>query len=161
VRERLDVITGSFGAALGGGGGGFVAGRATLIGWLRQKSRPYLASTALAPAAAAAACKAIELAPSARPALDENLRAFQSAMRAHAGIDVDVTHPAVSVLVKSAIVTQRLVDALARLGLFVVGYCHPVVPEGQARVSVRVTGRHAKEDLERVARGIAEGMKAV
>ncbi len=160
--EGIDLVTGSFGHALGGGGGGFVAGNSAIVGWLRQKSRPHIASTALAPGAVGAAKKAIELL-SAEPellrALDANVKIFKAAMELHAGLVMDGAHPAMSVLVRNAVLAQKLTDFLYRQGIFVIGYCHPLVPEGDARISVRVTGRHREADLEKTARAIGEGMK--
>ncbi len=160
--DGIDVVTGSFGHALGGGGGGFVAGKSTIVGWLRQKSRPHLASTALSPGAIGAAKKAIELL-SAEPgllrALDANVKVFKAAMELHAGLVMDGAHPAMSVLVRNAVLAQKLTDFLYRKGIFVIGYCHPLVAEGEARISVRITGRHREPDLEKVARAIGEGMK--
>ena len=162
VPGGIDVVTGSFGHALGGGAGGFVAGRKTIVTWLRQKSRSHLASTALGPGATAAARKAIELLgsePGLRRALDANLQTFKETMARDAGLLVDATHPAISVLVRNAVLAQRLTDFLYRRGMFVIGYCHPVVPEGEARLCLRVTGRHRTEDLEAAAKAIGEGMK--
>jgi glycine C-acetyltransferase len=162
LQDGIDVVTGSFGYALGGGAGGFVAGRKMIVGWLRQKSRSHAASTALAPGAAAAARKAIELLgiePDLRGALEANLRTFKEAMARDAGLLVEITHPATSVLVRNAVLAQRLADFLYRRGIYAIGYCHPVVPEGEARLCVRVTARHRKEDLEKAAKAIGDGMK--
>jgi glycine C-acetyltransferase len=160
--DGIDVATGSFGAALGGGAGGFVAGRKTVVSWLRQKSRSHAASAALAPGAVAAARKAIELVgiePDLRATLLANLRTFKEAMARDAGLLVDITHPATTVLVRNAVLAQRLTDFLYRRGIFAIGYCHPVVPEGEARLCLRVTARHRAEDLEKAAKAIGEGMK--
>src|SRR5262249_62319950 len=135
--EKIDLVSASFGKALGGGAGGFVAGPGTLVGWLRQKSRTHVSSTSLAPPAAAAALKAVELLrtdPAPGNALDANKRAFKDAMAKDAGLLVDAAHPAMSVLVRNAILAQRLTDLLYQRGVFAVGYCHPVVPEGEARI---------------------------
>jgi glycine C-acetyltransferase len=156
------VVTGSFGHALGGGAGGFIAGPSTIVTWLRHKSRPHLASTALSPAAAAAALKALELLGTARRLrgkLTQNLQALEKAMTKDAGVVPNVTHPAVSVRVRNAISAQRLTDWLYRQGLFVIGYCHPVVPEGDARIGLRVTALHEPSDLESLAKALGEGMK--
>jgi glycine C-acetyltransferase len=162
LRNGIDLVSGSFGHALGGGAGGFIAGQATIIGWLRQKSRTHLSSTALAPGAAAAAMKAIELARTEaqlRKTLDENLRVFKEAMAKDAGLLIETTHPAVSVLIRNAVLAQRLTDFLYRKGIFAIGYCHPVVPEGEARVCFRVTTRHTKAQLESTAQALGEGMR--
>jgi glycine C-acetyltransferase len=161
VPRDVDLVTGSFGHALGGGGG-FIAGLRPLVGWLRQKSRSYVASTALAPGAAAAARRAIELVredKSLRTALAQNLKAFEDAMSRDAGLTIDTAHPAISVLVRNAVLAQRLTDFLYRRGVLVIGYCHPVVPEGEARISLRVTARHRPEDLDRAAKAVGDGMR--
>jgi glycine C-acetyltransferase len=162
LADGIDVVTGSFGHALGAGGGGFVAGRSAIVSWLRQKSRPHVACTALAPGAAGAAKKAIELLvaePALLRALDANVKVFKGAMELHAGLVLEGTHPATSVLVRNAVLAQKLTDYLYRKGIFVIGYCHPLVPEGEARISIRITARHRAEDIERGARAIGEGMK--
>jgi glycine C-acetyltransferase len=162
VSEKIDLVTASFGKALGGGAGGFVAGPGPLVGWLRQKSRAHVSATSLAPGAAAGALKAIELL-SAEPkwagVLDENKRVFKEAMAKDAGLLTDATHPAMSVLVRNAILAQRLTDFLYQKGVFVIGYCHPVVPEGEARICLRVTARHDANDVQSAARAIGEGMR--
>jgi glycine C-acetyltransferase len=162
VRGKIDLVTGSFGAALGGGAGGFIAGHTSIIMWLRQKSRPHIASTALAPAAAAAALEAIRLVKEERQLradLRDRVRAFDAAMAKEAGFSVGTTHPAFSVRVKNAIAAQRITDALFRKGMFVTGYCHPVVPEGDARLSVRVSVLHEDQALSALAQSIGEGMR--
>jgi glycine C-acetyltransferase len=162
LSDRIDLVAASFGKALGGGAGGFVAGPGALVGWLRQKSRTHVSSTALAPSAAAAALKAIELLradPAPGNALEANKRVFKDAIAKDAGLLVDAAHPAISVLVRNAILAQRLTDFLVQRGVFAIGYCHPVVPEGEARICFRVTARHDANDLESAARAIGEGMK--
>jgi glycine C-acetyltransferase len=160
--EGIDVVTGSFGNAMGGGAGGFVAGRSTVIAWLRQKSRSHLSSTALPMGAVAAAKKAIEIVrtePQHRRKLEENLRAFKEAMATDAGLIVDVTHPALSVLIRNAVLAQKLTDYLFRRNIFTIGYCHPVVHEGDARLCIRLTARHEKKDIESAVKAIGEGMR--
>jgi glycine C-acetyltransferase len=161
---RIDLVTGSFGHALGGGAGGFVAGRTTLIDWLRQRSRPYLTSTALDPPSAAAALKAIAMLRShaiEHRRLGDNLTAFRDAMAIDAGLEVDVSHPAIAIRIGSAVAAQRLIDFLFRRNVFVVGYCHPLVPEGEARIAVRLTALHEKKDVEALARTIGEGLRTL
>ena len=158
----IDLVTGSFGGALGGGAGGFVAGKSAILTYLRQKSRAHLASTALAPGAIGAARKAIEVVgaePALRKRLAENLRVFRDAVTKDAGIIPDVAHPAVSIRIRHAVLAQRLTDILFRERLLVMGYCHPVVPEGEARISLRITARHEPSDLERAAKVLGDGMK--
>jgi glycine C-acetyltransferase len=160
--DGIDLVTGSFGHAFGGGPGGFIAGRSTLVSWLRQKSRSHLSSTALAPGAAAAALACIDLVRAdskPRVALRDNLRTLKDAMARDAGLVIGAQHPAISIRVRSAVLAQKLTDDLYRRGFFVVGYCHPVVPEGEARVSLRVTAQHTKEQVEAVVKAIGEGMR--
>lgn len=162
IREGIDVVMSSFGAALGGGAGGFVAGRSAIVSWLRQKSRTHLTSTALAPGPAAAALKAIEIVqsdPSLHVVLGERLQVLRDAMTKDAGVIPDTVHPAVSVLLRNAVLAQKLTDRLYRQGIFALGYCHPIVPEGDARLSLRVTIGHANKDLEATAKAVGEGMR--
>jgi glycine C-acetyltransferase len=160
--DRLDLVSGSFGAALGGGAGGFIAGRNEIVAWLRQKSRPYLTSTALPPPAAAAALQCIENVrsePELRTTLAMNVRVFRDALAEHGMWTAEGEHPAISVLIRHAVAAQRLTDFLYRRGVFAIGFCHPVVPEGAARIRAQVTARHSQKDLSRAADAFAEGVK--
>jgi glycine C-acetyltransferase len=160
--ERIDLVTGTFGHALGGGAGGFVAGRSEIIAWLRQKSRSYLSSTALMPAAAATVLKALELLrtdPELRLQLNMNVRVFRDALAEHGLWTAEGNHPAVAVLIHDAVAAQRLTDYLYRHGVFAIGFCHPVVPEGSARIRAQVTARHSQKDLSMAADAFADGVK--
>jgi glycine C-acetyltransferase len=162
LTDRIDIVTGSFGNALGGGAGGFVAGRSEIVAWLRQKSRSHLSSTALAPAAAASVLKSIELLhtePELRDALHMNVKVFRDALAEHGLWTVEGEHPAISVLIRHAVAAQRLTDFLYRRGVFAIGFCHPVVPEGAARIRAQVTARHGQKDLSNAADVFAEGAK--
>src|SRR5262249_48929773 len=115
---------------------------------------------------AAVALKCVELlrdddTSKERKALTENLTVFRDALDKEAGVVVDSSHPAVSILVRNAIALQRLTDFLGKKGVFAMGYCHPVLPEGEARLTMRVTARHKPTDLERAARAIGEGMNTL
>jgi glycine C-acetyltransferase len=160
----VDVVTGSFGTTLGGGAGGFVAGKKEVIQWLRQKSRPYLASTALAPPAAAAALKSVEIVRSEslrRETLAGKVAVFRKAL-AERGLRVmPGDHPAVSVLIRDAVAAQRLTDLLHRKNIFAVGFCHPVVPEDTARIRFQVTLLHEENVLRQTADAVAECLKQV
>ena len=160
LTDRIDLVTGSFGAALGGGAGGFAAGRRELVTWLRQKSRSYLASTALSPGGAAAALKSLELlrsAPQLRETLDGNVRLFRDALAERGLWTAEGEHPAVAVLIRHAVAAQRLTDFLYHKGVFAIGFCHPVVPEGTARIRAQVTVHHSPKALLRAADAFAEG----
>lgn len=164
LEKRLDVVTGSFEHALGGGAAGYVGGRKELIAWLRQKSRPYLSSSALAPAAAATAARALELVqkdPAPRQALAENVRLFRAGL-AEQGLSLAAgEHPAVSVRVGDALLAQRMTDLLYRKGVFAMGFCYPVVPEGAARLRAQVTARHSQKALKNAAAAFGEAAREV
>jgi glycine C-acetyltransferase len=162
LTDRIDLVTGSFGHALGGGMGGFVAGKREIVTWLRQKSRPHLSSTALPPAAVAAVLKCLEILrsePDLRARLGQNLRFFQGALAEHGLWTAESDHPAVCVPIGHAVAVQRLTDFLYKKGVFAIGFCHPVVPEGAARIRVQVTARHAQMQLSIAAAAFGAGVK--
>lgn len=162
VAGKVDAITGTFGVALGGGAGGFVSGRKAIVGWLRQKSRPHLVSTSLAPASAAAALKAIEVVrddDGLRESLATNVRIFRSGLT-EAGLKVIASdHPAVAVVLGDAVTTQRMADLLFKKGVFAMGFCHPVVPEGAARIRAQVTAKHTQKALKAAVATFTEAFK--
>ncbi len=162
VLGKVDAVTGTFGVTLGGGAGGFVSGRKAIIGWLRQKSRPHLVSTSLPPASAAAALKAVELLSSDesfRESLSKNVKLFRGDLSA-AGLDViDSDHPIVCVLSADAVTTQRATDLLFKKGIFAMGFCHPSVPEGAARIRAQVTAKHSQKALKGAAATFAEAVR--
>jgi glycine C-acetyltransferase len=156
VMSRVDVVTGTFGKALGGAGGGFVAGKREVIEWVRQKATPYLFSIGFAPPLAAAALTAVELLE--RGAVDlAALRARTKRIAeglAAQGFKVfgGEDHPSLAVLAGGALTLQKLVDALHERGVRVSGVCYPVVPESQGRVRIEVTLRLTDDDIARVLR---------
>ena len=159
VADQVDVVTGSFGVALGGGAGGFVSGRKSVVDWLRQKSRPYLASVALAPPCAAAALEAVRIArkdDELRKDLETNVKLFRGALAAAGLTPVESDHPAVAVVLGDAVTTQRATDLLFKRGHFAMGFCHPIVPEGAARIRAQVTAKHTQKSLKEAATAIAE-----
>ena len=159
LSDKIDLVTGSFGAVLGGGAGGFVAGRSELVTWLRQKSRPYLSSTALPPADAAIALKAIEIArtePELREKLSNNVKFFRDALTDNGLWTAAGEHPAVAVLIRHAVEVQRLSDRLFKRGVFAIGFCHPIVPEGAARIRAQVTAKHTPKILRDAANAFSE-----
>lgn len=155
VMARVDVITGTFSKALGGAGGGYVAGKAEVIEWLRQKATPYLFSVGLAPPLAAAAAKAIEILDRGEGQL-ATVRARTRTLAdllGRQGFQVlGGDHPALAVFIGSALTLQRMVDSLYERGIHVNGLCYPVVPEGQARIRLAVSARHSEDDLGRALR---------
>jgi glycine C-acetyltransferase len=160
LQERIHVVTGSLDCALGGGAGGFVAGRREVIAWLRQKSRPHLAAAALSPAVCAAVLKSLDLLraePERQVTLNANAKALRDALADHGLWTAESSHPAVAVLLRDAVAAQRLTDLLYKKGVFAVGFCHPVVPEGQARIRAQVTAHHTKADIAHAAAMFKEG----
>ena len=151
VVERVDLITGTLGKALGGASGGYTSGRKEMIEMLRQRSRPYLFSNTLAPPIAAASLKAIELvAESAelRRRLWQNTAYFREAM-VDAGFNVIAgEHPIVPVMFGDAKLASRMADRLLEEGIYVIAFSYPVVPKGMARIRCQLSAALNKSDLE-------------
>lgn len=148
--KRVDVVTGGF-DVLGGGAGGFVAGKNEVITWLRQKARPYLAGPALSPPAVAAAQKAIELVKRGAETirtLRANVHMFRDLLANNGLWTAQGEHPAVSVLIRRTVLTQQLVDHLYEKRVLAVGFCPPIVPEGAARLRLQVSAAHTPRDLQ-------------
>jgi glycine C-acetyltransferase len=158
VADRVDIVTGTLGKALGGASGGYVSARAEIVELLRQRSRPYLFSNSLAPAIAAASLVAIELLESSdalRTRLAENTAFFRAGITA-AGFDVLAgDHPIVPVMIGDAALATQMADALLERGIYVIGFSFPVVPRGAARIRVQVSAAHTREDLQRAVDSFA------
>jgi glycine C-acetyltransferase len=160
---RVDVLTGGF-ALLGGGAGGYVAAAKGVIDWLRQKSRPYLSEFALGPADAACALEAVKIVrerPGLRDELDERVRFLRGGLAARGLGLVEGNHPAIAAVIGDVVAAQRMTDALYRMGIYVIGFCHPVVPEGSARIRVQVTTRHTQDQLETIIAGFAQAAREI
>ncbi len=151
VMGRVDIITGTFGKALGGASGGFVTGRAEIIDMLRQRSRPYLFSNTLAPAIVCASLKAIELLRSSTELVDrlaDNTRYFHEVI-AQTGLKVRAgDHPITPIILGDAALSQTMARRLLEEGVYVIGFFYPVVPQGQARIRVQISAAHTKDDLD-------------
>jgi glycine C-acetyltransferase len=151
VIDRVDIITGTMGKALGGASGGYTSGRAQIIELLRQRSRPYLFSNTLAPSIVSASLKAIELisgSPDLRRKLAENTSFFRKGLTA-LGLKIQSgTHPIVPIMLGEAALAQRMAALMLEKGIYVVGFFYPVVPEGTARIRTQVSAAHSREDLE-------------
>jgi len=159
VMDRIDMITGTLGKALGGGSGGYVTGRKALIELLRQRSRPYLFSNSLTPCTVAASIKAIEIAARStvlRDRLEENTQFFRAGLAANGLAIRPGTHPIVPVMIGDAALSQKVADRLLTLGVYVIGFFYPVVPQGTARIRTQVSAAHSKEDLEFAIQKFAE-----
>ncbi len=153
VEGRIDILTGTFGKALGGAMGGFVAARREVVSLLRQRARPYLFSNALAPSVCGAALQAIGIAASAEgDALRERLFANTSRFRRRmeqAGFSLlPGQHPIIPVIVHDAARAQAFAAALLQEGVFVTGFSYPVVPKGQARIRTQMSAGHSPEQVD-------------
>ena len=151
VAQRIDILTGTLGKALGGGSGGYVAARREVIEWLRQRSRPYLFSNSIPPVVAAASLAVLDLldhTPGLRTRLFENTRFFRSALAA-AGFDLKPgEHPIIPVMLGDASLAGRMADALLTKGIYVIGFSFPVVPKGQARIRTQMSAALTRAQLE-------------
>ncbi|MFE0677773.1 glycine C-acetyltransferase [Streptomyces sp. NPDC058867] len=152
VMDRVDIITGTLGKALGGASGGYVAARAEIVALLRQRSRPYLFSNTLAPVIAAASLKVLDLLESAddlRVRLAENTALFRRRMTEE-GFDVlPGDHAIAPVMIGDAAVAGRMAELLLERGVYVIGFSYPVVPQGQARIRVQLSAAHSTADVDR------------
>ena len=151
VMGRVDIVTGTFGKALGGAMGGYTTGKKEIIELLRQRSRPYLFSNSLAPSIVGASLKVFELLEkdtSLRDKLEWNTNYFKEGIKA-AGFDiVDGDSAIVPVMLYDARLSQQMADELLTLGIYVIGFFFPVVPKGKARIRVQLSAAHSKENLD-------------
>jgi glycine C-acetyltransferase len=152
VRDRVDVITTTFGKALGGASGGCASGRAEIVEWLRQKSRPYLFSNTVAPVVAATTVAVLDLLSETtelRDRLERNARTFRQRMTA-AGFDLRPgQHPIVPIMLGDEALAHRMADAMLEEGIYVIGFSFPVVPKGAARIRVQLSAAHTDEQIDR------------
>ena len=158
VEQRVDLLTGTFGKALGGAAGGYVAGRSRLIGWLRQRSRPYLFSNSVPPMIAATTLRVLDLVSEGdelRAQLERNAKQFRAGLE-RAGLTlIPGEHPIVPVMLGDAALAARMADRLLELGVYVIGFSFPVVPKGQARIRTQLSAAHTPAQLERAIEAFA------
>ena len=151
VLGRIDIITGTYGKALGGASGGFTAARKEIVDMLRQRSRPYLFSNTLAPAIVGASLKVLDIlqgSTALRDKLEANTRYFRDAMTA-AGFDIlPGEHPIVPIMLYDAPLAQEFAARLLKEGIYVIGFFYPVVPTGKARIRVQISAGHEQGHLE-------------
>jgi glycine C-acetyltransferase len=151
VTDRVDIVTGTLGKALGGASGGYTSGRKEIVDLLRQRSRPYLFSNSVAPAVVGASLKVLDLLEGSdylRARLEENTAWFREQMT---GLGFDVLpgdHPIVPVMIGDAAQATRMADLLLEKGVYVIGFSYPVVPVGKARIRTQVSAGHSREDLQ-------------
>ncbi len=159
VMDRVDIITGTFGKALGGASGGFTAARKEIVDILRQKSRPYLFSNTLAPAIVGASLKVLDMLTTStelRDKLERNALHFRTKMK-EAGFDIlDGTHPIVPVMLYDAPLSQKFSEKLLDKGIYVIGFFYPVVPAGQARIRVQLSAAHTPEQIDLAVKAFTE-----
>jgi glycine C-acetyltransferase len=152
VMDRVDIITGTFGKALGGGSGGYTSGRKEIIDMLRQGSRPYLFSNSVPPSICAASLKVLEMLSNStelRDRLEKNTHYFRQGMQ-EAGFDVDDgDHPIVPVMLGDAKLAQKMSKKLLEKGIYAIGFFFPVVPKGKARIRTQISAAHTKDNLDK------------
>ena len=151
VMGRVDIITGTFGKAMGGASGGYTASSRVIVDLLRQRSRPYLFSNTLAPAICAATLKTIEMlneSTALRDKVHENARYFRQEME-KVGFDLlPGEHPIVPVMLYDPKIANEFAKRMLEKGVYVVGFCYPVVPKGRDRIRTQISAGHTKEDLD-------------
>lgn len=151
VTDRVDIITGTFGKALGGASGGYTAGRKEIIDILRQRSRPYLFSNTVSPAIVATSLKVIDMLSTSTELcerLRDNTKYFRDKM-SDAGFNIITgVHPIVPIMLGDAVLAQKMAEALLEKGIYVIGFSYPVVPKGQARIRTQVSAGHTRNDLD-------------
>ena len=152
VMDRVDIITGTFGKALGGGSGGYTSGRKEIIDMLRQRSRPYLFSNSVPPSICAASLKVLEMLSNStelRDRLEKNTHYFRQGMQ-EAGFDVDDgDHPIVPVMLGDAKLAQKMSKKLLEKGIYAIGFFFPVVPKSKARIRTQISAAHTKDNLDK------------
>jgi glycine C-acetyltransferase len=151
VMGRIDIITGTLGKALGGASGGYTSGRKEIVGWLRQRSRPYLFSNSVAPMIAAASIAVLDLLErdnSLQQQLHSNAAYFRKNM-SERGFDLKPgEHPIIPVMLGDAVLASRMADKLLSRGVYVIGFSYPVVPKGQARIRTQMSAGLTRDQLD-------------
>jgi glycine C-acetyltransferase len=159
VIDKVDIVTGTLGKALGGASGGYVSARAEIVALLRQRSRPYLFSNSLAPSIAVASLKVLEIlseSGDARARLRENTALFRDEMTA-AGFDIlPGSHPITPVMIGDAAQADRMAQALLALGVYVIAFSYPVVPKDKARIRVQLSAAHTPENVRQAVAAFVE-----
>jgi len=158
VMDRVDIITGTFGKALGGASGGYTSGRKEIVELLRQRSRPYLFSNTVPPAICAASIKVLELLSASttlRDRLEENTRYFRKGMQDAGFAVAEGDHPIVPVMLGDAVLAQKMSQKLLERGIYAIGFFFPVVPKGKARIRTQISAGHTREDLDKAIAAFA------
>jgi len=159
VMDRIDVITGTLGKALGGASGGYTSGKKEIIDLLRQRSRPYLFSNSVAPPIVTAAIQAIEMLSAStelRDKLMNNTRYFREKLSSIGLTVVPGEHPIVPIMFGDAVLATKMAEAMLKRGVYVIAFSFPVVPKGKARIRTQVSAAHSREDLDLAVAMFAE-----
>ena len=164
VMDRVDIITGTLGKALGGASGGFTSGKKEIIELLRQRSRPYLFSNTLAPSIVGASIEVFNMlseTTALRDKLENNTKYFRNEMT-KAGFDIKPgEHPIVPIMLYEAPLAQQFAEQLLEKGIYVIGFFYPVVAKGQARIRVQISAAHERKHLDEAIRAFTEVGKAL
>jgi glycine C-acetyltransferase len=164
VMDRVDIMTGTLGKALGGASGGYVAARKEIVGWLRQRSRPYLFSNSIAPPVAAATLRVLDLLEGPtelRERLHSNTRYFRNGMRALGFELLPGEHPIIPVMLGDAPLAVRLAQRMQSEGVYVVAFAFPVVPHGKARIRTQMSAAHSQAQLDQVIQAFARAGREI
>ena len=151
VTERVDILTGTLGKALGGASGGYTSAKKEIVAWLRQRSRPYLFSNTLAPVITATSIKVLDIIasrPELRQQLFENAEFFRGELSSMGFTLAGAGHPIIPVMLGDAELAQKFAELMLNENVYVIGFSFPVVPEGQARIRTQMSAAHSREDLE-------------
>lgn len=163
VMDRVDILTGTFGKALGGASGGYTSGRKEIIELLRQRSRPYLFSNTLAPAIAYTTLKVLDILTEStelRDRLEENTRYFRERIQSSGYPVTRSAHPIVPILIGDEIKTVQAAGKLIESGIYVVGFSYPVVPKNKARIRIQISAGHQKEQMDYLLDRLSHFVKA-
>ncbi len=159
VADRVDIVTGTLGKALGGASGGYTSGRQEIVDWLRQRSRPYLFSNSLAPTIAATTLGVLEMLRSGddlQRQLERNASRFRAGMEAAGFTLAGAGHPIIPVMIGEAKIAGDMADRLLAKGIYVIAFSFPVVPQGKARIRTQMSAAHSDEDIDRAVAAFTE-----
>jgi glycine C-acetyltransferase len=159
VADRVDIVTGTLGKALGGASGGYTSGRQEIVDWLRQRSRPYLFSNSLAPTIAATTLRVLEMLRSSddlQRQLERNATRFRAGMEAAGFTLAGAGHPIIPVMIGDAKVAGDMADRLLAKGIYVIAFSFPVVPQGKARIRTQMSAAHRDDDIDRAVAAFTE-----
>jgi glycine C-acetyltransferase len=159
VMDRIDIITGTLGKALGGASGGYTSGKKEIIAWLRQRSRPYLFSNTLAPVIAATSIQVLDMLESSHELiqrLHDNCAYFRGGLEKLGFTLVPGEHPIIPVMLGDAKLAKEMADALLLEDIYVIGFSYPVVPMGQARIRTQLSAGHEKHHLDKAIEAFAK-----